>query len=172
MSLIQKLATVLLTLHGFSLFAEEVMNFQTWRTQQVLEAQNQTLRIAARISQIKTGKTSSENKSAGSSSFQNSHLKTTTDSESLAVVERDLKRAQDSLQAANSLQLDDYISIYLPTLQDQPEDVKALAEKLSKEDLAEIFISLVKRGSKTSDSKRHSSAALDSLAAPSRPKSL
>jgi hypothetical protein len=140
---------------SFTAYAQEptvtVLNFQSWKEQQVLEAQNQTLRISARISQLKSAKPGSAG--AKDVTLPNGKVKK-LEADSVAAAERDLRRSQDSLQTANALTLDDYVSVYLPTLQGQPEALQALSLKLSKEELAEIFKTLVGKGSATADAKK------------------
>lgn len=93
--------------------APEPLSFNTWKQQQVLEAQNQLLRAQ---------------------SDRNS-----------ADPEKELLRAQDRLEAAKSLQLEEYVSIYLSTLASQPEMLDKLAEKLSKEELAVLLKQLLSK---------------------------
>ena len=137
-----------------------VSSFEEWKQQQVLEAQNQMLRISSHISQLKTGKPGTAGKDSSPANLPNSRIKKSTDSDTIASSERDLKRAQESLETANGLQVDDYISIYLPTLQDQPEALNKLAEKLSKEELAEIFKNSYKKGTHPSDARRNTVSSL------------
>jgi hypothetical protein len=165
-----------ITLSGFALAAGSaeptVLTFSAWRAEQVLEAQNQALRINARLNQSKASKAPTEVKgSTNTKGLPGTRLKSTSDNESISVLEHDLKRAQDSLQAAHNLELDDYINIYLPTLQDQPDALNSLAEKLNKEDLVEIFKGLVKRGTKSNDAMSHNGATLEGLKLSSHPKS-
>lgn len=156
----------LLTL-GVLGFAQEpqtpALTFQSWKEQQILEAQNQMLRISSRINQIKSAKPGKgDAHEAALSGLPSSRVRKAPDTDPLATAEKDLKRGQESLDAANSLQLDDYISIYLPTLQDQPGALDKLAEKLSKEELAEIFKGMLKRNSRPIDAKRNNISALES----------
>lgn len=135
------------------------LTFQEWKDQQILEAQNQLLRINTRIAQSKSKKTpGAESKDLTDTKVPAGRIKKVTDSDTLALFEKDLRRAQDSIEAANSLGVSDYINIYLPTLQDQPESVGLLAEKMSKEDLSLLFKSMVSRGAEVStkadDAKR------------------
>lgn len=141
-----------------------VLTFQSWKEQQVLEAQNQMLRVSARISQLKSTAKGSKNegKDAASDNLPSSRVKKASDADSLAAAEKDLKRGQEGLDAATTLQLQDYINVYLPTLQDQPAALDKLAEKLSKEELAEIFKGMLKKSSRTTDAKRNAVSALDS----------
>jgi hypothetical protein len=119
------------------------MTFPEWKDQQVLAAPNLVLRTAARLQQLKAGK--------GSKTQEPAEVPTTTklkkmgDSESLSMAELDVKSAQDTLENANKLKFDDYVEVYLTHLQDQPEALQKLSEKLSKEELAEIFKVLVRK---------------------------
>lgn len=169
----------LFVLVGFTAFvaAQEkpvgVLTFQSWKDQQVLGSQNQVLRISARIEQVRTSKPGqTDAKDTGLAGVPTGRVKKAVIVDPLAAAEKDLRRAQESLQTANELQFEDYINVYLPTLQDQPDSLNKLAEKLSKEELSEIFKSLVKKGSKVYDAKRNSSSVLDGLAASTRGKAL
>ena len=138
------------------------VSFQTWKEQQILEAQNQMLRTSSRITQLKSSKTAAGSTKESTLNLpSNSRVKKTSESDSVATAERDLKRAQESLETANGLQIDDYISIYLPTLQDQPEALSKLADKLSKEELAAIFKVTYSKGPHLSDAKRNNVSSLD-----------
>lgn len=135
--------------------AVTVYTFQSWKEQQILEAQNQTLRVSARISQLKAGKAAA----AKEATPLPSNLKfKKSESDTVGGAEKDLRRAQESLKAANELGLEDYISVYLPSLKDNPEALQALAQKMSKEELAEIFKLLFRKDSPP-DTKRNSLAS-------------
>lgn len=157
--MIRKISLALVFMFTFAATAQEpavtVYTFQSWKEQQILEAQNQTLRVSARISQLKTGKTSAAKETAPLPT--NSKIKK-SESDTVAGAERDLRRAQESLKAANELGIDDYVSVYLPSLRDNPEALQALAQKMSKEELAEIFKLLLRKDSPP-DTKRNSLAA-------------
>jgi hypothetical protein len=140
-----------------------VVGFQAWKEQQVLEAQNQMLRTSSRINQLKSNRGATGSAKEAAVNLPNSRIKKTADSDSVAGAERDLKRAQESLETAGGLQLDDYISIYLPTLQDQPEALNKLADKLTKEELAGIFKATYTKGSQAHDAKRNNVSALEGV---------
>ncbi len=130
------------------------LTFQAWKDQQVLEAQNQVLRASSHIVQVRAAKPGSSD-SKETAALPSSRVKKAGDGDQVALADKDLKRAQESLEAAGSLQLEDYIAIYLPSLQDQPEAAAKLVEKLTKEELAEITKGLIRKGSKLSDTKRN-----------------
>lgn len=165
MPFVLHLVLVLLLTFGALGFAQEpqvtALTFQSWKEQQVLEAQNQMLRISSRINQLKTNKNNKgDNKEDGLGKLPSTRVKK-SEVDPILAAEKELKRGQESLDAANSLQLEDYISIYLPTLQDQPGALDKLAEKLSKEELAEIFKGVLKRNPRTVDARRNSVSAVD-----------
>ncbi len=133
------------------------LSFQTWKEQQILESQNQVLRSSARLTQLKSNKAPT----AGlkdSATLTSSKIKKSEDTVSAA--ERDLLRAQESLQTANGLTLEDYVSIYLPSLQDQPESLHNLVQKFTREELAEMVKMLVNKGvSSSSNARRNNTFA-------------
>lgn len=144
-----------------------VLNFQAWKDQQILEAQNQTLRISARISQLKGTKPGT--KDAKDIAVPNGKVKK-FEADTVTGAERDLKRSQESLASANGLTLEDYVTVYLPTLQGQPEALQNLSQKLSKEELAEIFKVLVGKGSVAADTKRQGALIGEAMTVTSRAK--
>ena len=149
------------------------LTFQNWKEQQVLEAQNQMLRTSTRINQIKLGKPQGpDSKDSTNSGLPSGRIKKSVEGDQLAAAEKDIKRAQESLEAANTLVFEDYINIYLPSLQDQPEAINKLADKLSKEELAQIFKSQTKRSSKPGDARRNAGSSLEGLASAARLKAL
>lgn len=160
---------ILLVSLSFPLLAQDQapLNFQSWKDQQVLDAQNALLRISARIAQLKSGKGGAASKESAALPA-NSKLKK-AEVDTVAGGERDLRRAQESLQAANNLTLDEYIAIYLPTLRDQPEALQQLSQKLSKEELVEIFKGLVRKDV-APDAKRSGLSMTDGLNVSSRAK--
>ena len=164
-----------LLLTGLSAVAQDVvpLTFQSWKEQQILEAQNQTLRVSARISQLKsTPKGAAAGKKDAPAPVLNSKVKKTEEADPLAAAEKELRRNQESLQAAGDLSLEDYVNIYLPTLQDQPEALRALGQKLSKDELAEIFRLLVITRPNLNDAKHNQSALTEAISSGARSKSL
>lgn len=143
------------------------LTFQNWKDQQVLDAQNGLLRVSARISQLKNGKGGTSAKESAALPANSKLKKAEVDTVSAA--ERDLRRAQESLQAANNLNLDDYVAIYLPTLRDQPEAIQQLGQKLSKDELVEILKGLVRKDGPP-DAKRSGLSMTDGLNVSSRAK--
>ncbi|NJL25678.1 MAG: hypothetical protein HC902_11230 [Calothrix sp. SM1_5_4] len=157
-----KILMLALSLSSLALHAQEprisVLTFQAWKEQQILEAQNQVLRASTRLTQLKAGRgTSARNKKPAQ--LPNDKVREAEESET-SIAEKELARAQESLQSANDLEFEAYINVYLPTLQDHPEALQKLAEKLSKEELAEVFKALMR--ARASGSQR-TSALLEGL---------
>ncbi len=59
--------------------------------------------------------------------------------------DKEVKRAQERLDAAQNLQIEEYISVYLPGLAESPAQIEKLAEKLSKEELGAILKGLLSK---------------------------
>lgn len=156
------------TLLSLSVFAQEpqitVFAFQSWKEQQILDAQNQTLRISARIAQLKNGKAAAAKDS--SPLPMNSKFKK-SETDTVAGAEKDLRRAQESLKAANDLTIEEYVNVYLPTLRENPEALQTLAQKMTKDELTEVFKVLLRKDT-SNDAKRNSSALADALTPPNR----
>ncbi|MGE3683966.1 MAG: hypothetical protein AB7G93_19775 [Bdellovibrionales bacterium] len=137
-----------------------VLTFQAWKDKQILEAQNLVLRTSARISQLRTGKnTSSEVKSP--ESLPKGKLKKASEADLISLAEGDLKRAQETMDAANNLQIEDYIHVYLPTLHGRADAVQILTERLTKEELGELFKGLMLK--ETRNDTKQNSRLLDEL---------
>jgi hypothetical protein len=126
----------------------EILLFQSWKNQQILEAQNQVLRTSAKINSLRAGKPT------GTSSAQLSTARI-RNSDPLTAAEKDLRRFQESLAAAQNLGFEEYITVYVSSLRDRPEAVSRLAEKLSREELTEVMKSLVRQMPRI-DAKRNS----------------
>ncbi len=128
--------------------------FFTWKETQVTDATNQMFKISARISQLRAIKPGAANvKESTQTNLPSARVKT-TDGDPMSLAEKDLRRAKESLEAANSLELTDYVNIYLPTLEAQPEALQRLFERLSKEELGDILKVLLTKNSRI-DTKRN-----------------
>lgn len=135
------------------------LGFQEWRDQQVLDAQNQLLRAQTRLTQSRAGKSAVPVKKAPR--LPNDKVRETSEDD-VTVAERDLKRAQDYLNSASHLTFANYIDVYLPSLKDNPGALQKLAEKLTKDELAQIFKALM-NAERDADA-RHNQAILQKLA--------
>ena len=158
------LATMMLFLSPVVSASEApALSFQAWKERQILDAQNQTLRISARISQLKAAKKGAPVEVASSAPVRNSKLRK-AEADPLSSAEKDLRRAFESVQGAGQLTLDDYASVYLPSLQEQPEAVEALVSKLSQEELREILKSLLKTYPSNRSASRNRTVITEALA--------
>ena len=163
----------MISLFASSLFAQGTeespelgMTFQAWKDQQILESQNEMLRISARISQLKaSGKSSGASAKGGKPQVPSSSRVKALEADPLTLAERDLRRTQERLVTANNLQLSDYVLVYLPSIQDQPEVIESLTNRLSKEELSEILRFILTKNSRI-DTKRNT-AILSTLPNPS-----
>lgn len=128
-------------------------SFQTWKDLQVLEAQNQLLRAGARMSQARSGK-GTKAAVKEQAPLPSSRLKAAAE-DPVGSAEKEVVRAKESLEAANALDLSDYVNVYLPSLESQPDVLASLLQKLSKEELAEILKIVLTKNSRF-DAKRNS----------------
>lgn len=145
------------------------LTFQAWKDQQVLEAQNQILRASNRVANAKNTKVA-QSEGKDSSALPSSRVKKSNDVDLMSIAEKDLKRSQESMQTATALEFEDYINIYLPTLQNEPAALTRLTEKLSKEDLAEIAKRLISRGAGANNAQHCNSVAVEPFPLSSRSK--
>lgn len=130
------------------------LTFQAWRETQVNDATTQMFKISARISQLRSTKNSAAGlKESAQANLPSARVKT-TDSDPVSLAEKDLRRAKESLETANNLELSDYVNIYLPTLEAQPDALQRLIEKMQKEDLGEILKVLLTKNTRL-DTKRN-----------------
>ncbi len=154
---------------GAQELTDGALTYQAWRDQQVLQAQNQILRVSARISMLKSGRPISPADKDSPAVLSSNRIKKASNVDTVAAAERDLRRAQESMEAATALQFEDYINIYLPLLQNQPEAIAKLTEKLTKAELAEIAKALISKGFRPNDARRRAEGiSLDRVSATSR----
>ena len=148
-------------LHAQEPLSPAPLGFQEWRDQQVLDAQNQVLRASTRLSQVRAGKASAPAGAKKAPRLPNDKVREAAEDD-VTVAERDLKRAQDYLNGAGRLTFANYIDVYLPSLKDNPTALQKLAEKLTKDELAQIFKALM-NAERDADA-RHNQVVLHTLA--------
>jgi hypothetical protein len=127
---------------GFGLSAMaaplEPLKFKAWKEQQIVEAQNEVLRISARLhaqkSSPKSLSASPDTEVLGSSRFQ----------QTAEFTDRDMKMAQESLEIAKEFSLQDYADVYVSNLQNEPEQFTKLITSLSKDEMTQLMKILVK----------------------------
>src|SRR5690606_30071029 len=105
--------------------------FAVWKDNQIEEATNGVFKATSRINQLKTAKALTRG---------------TSGKDPLDLAEKDLRRAKESLEIAHGLKLSDYVNIYLPSLENDPENVQKLVDKWSKEELSEVVKLLIIKG--------------------------
>lgn len=139
-----RFAVVLISVFlGFQVFADP-MKYKGWKESQILEAQNEVLRISSKLKQ-----------SRGQAKVERASLNDERLEKSPEVTEKDLKRAQEQLEFARQLSFQDYAEVYVSGLQQNPEQFSKLVDSLSREELSQIMKILMKSKSpETNDAKR------------------
>ena len=133
--------------------SSSALNFKTWKEQQILTAQNRLLRLNAELG----GKTTSSSPSPNGSEKVSSKEKAlrrfhhTQEKSGLERLENQVKLAKDAVQNASELTLDDYITIYLPTLSQTPASIEALVDSMSREEISKILTEILKKQSDQGD---------------------
>lgn len=136
------LLSVIFTLSSFAQgSAPFVMTFKEWRDAQVLEAQNNVVRLSNKIQLLKTGRYKSED----------------PNKDKLVDSEKELRRALEGLQYAKDLTIDEYTSVYLSQFKNQSDLISGLTLRMSKEEMAEILKSMlqVSKETEASSSELH-----------------
>jgi hypothetical protein len=104
--------------------AERVQNFAQWKKQQVTEAENRTVRLSNRITNIKS---------------------TTGNLNEILKLENELKGAFQYSEVVKDLTIEDYFNVYLSHYADSPKAIETVAKSLSKTDVAELLKIFLKR---------------------------
>ena len=145
-----QIALTILLVFGFAAVAETPLKFKAWKEQQIVEAQNEVLRISARLRSQKNNpkiERSTDSDLLGSSRFQ----------QAPEVTAGDLKNAQETLTIAKEFTLEDYADVYVSNLQEEPEQFTKLMNSLSKDEMTQLMKILVKN--KTPESSQQSNDA-------------
>jgi G3E family GTPase len=153
----------LVLLFGFGANAEP-LKFKTWKEQQIVEAQNEVLRLSAKLRQIKSNAKS--DKIAKEQRDPNELVTSHRFEKNPDVNDKDLKRAQENLEIAKDFSIEDYAEIYVSSLQQDPDQFSRLVETLSKDEMAQLMKVLVKNKiPETNDAKHQKTSIRPSLAA-------
>lgn len=143
--------------------ALELLPFKTWKDQKIIEAQNLTTRLSNRIVLLKAGKIKAEDLAlefpqlAGDSDQAplTARAQKLQSGDLLARMDRELARSQKSLEFAHDLSLEEYAVGYLNQFQDAPEALAKMADRLSKEEMAELLKVLLRTGSPNLDTRKN-----------------
>jgi hypothetical protein len=141
------------SLIAFSAHADP-LKFKSWKEQQIMEAQNEVLRLSARLHQAKTAA------KAEKSSVADDYVTAARFDQGAELTEKDLKRAQDNLLFAKDLTIEDYADVYVSDLQQKPEQFSKLVDSLSKEELSQIMRILMKNKAEETSDAKHNKASL------------
>lgn len=109
----------------------EPLKFKGWKEQQILEAQNEVLRLSVHLRQVRTNPKSFE----------------------VPMAEKDLKRAQENLEITKELSFEDYADVYVTPLQHDSAQFSKLMDSLSKEELLQLTRILIKNKTPDSDAE-------------------
>lgn len=141
----------------------ELMTFKAWKDQKVIEAQNLSTRLNNRIVLLKAGKIKPEELAAEFPQFANENESAALTKRAQKLrgndlttrLERELARAQKTLEFARDLTLQEYAVGYLNQFQDYPDAIAKMTSKLSKEELADLVKALLDSSSPTLDTRKN-----------------
>lgn len=140
---------------AFPALAEAPLKFKAWKEQQILEAQNEVLRISARLHSLKNNPKPEKPQKKDDSTATSLRFDSVPD-----LTDRDLKLAQENLAIAKELSLEDYAEVYVSSLQENPSQFSKLMNSLTREEMSQLMKILVKNKAEgTIDTKRNGSAA-------------
>lgn len=145
-----------------------VYSFKTWKEQQVLLAQNRLLRTTAELEVLKNSGASKEPIEEEKSSSKQQALKRfhrAQEKSDLERLENEVRLAKEAVQTAAELTLDDYVTIYLPTLTQSPKALDSLVESMSREEIASLLKEILKNQSDQRDRAAAGSAKLSGFLA-------
>lgn len=129
------------------------LDFKTWKEQQILSAQNRLLRASAELDVLKNSGAAKEASDDKASKKQKAltRFQKSQEKSGLERLENAVQLAKEAVQNANDLNLDDYVTIYLPSLSQNPESLETLMESLSKEEISKILTEILKKQSDQRD---------------------
>lgn len=138
-----KFRIVLTLLVGFGACAASAhadpLKFKAWKEQQIVEAQNEVLRISARLHSQKTTPKAEKPGSADAELIGNHRFQTAPE-----VTDRDLKMAQETLEISKEFTIEDYAEVYVSGLQEDSDQFAKLMNSLSKDEITQLMKILVK----------------------------
>lgn len=139
-----------------------VFSCKTWKEQQILSAQNRLLRLTTELEIMKnsgSGKERSEEKSsAKQKALQRFHR--SQEKSDIERLENEAKLAKEAVQIASELTVDDYVTVYLPTLTQTPDAIDSLVESMSREEISHILKEILKNQSDQRDRASRGSSKL------------
>jgi len=107
--------------------------YKVWRDQQIVEAKNNVVRIANKITLARAGKLPA----------------TEMQAKPLERLDNELRVAQENLQIAQELSVEDYFVVYLSRFKSRPDAIQSVASRMSKEEVAELIRAMLNRGEST-----------------------
>ncbi len=124
-------------------FADELspLSFKAWKEQQLNEARGQLARLSIHPNISHTNL-------RGEASDDTADLPRV---EKVHRAENEVKRAMENLAAAKELGIGDYFTVYLSQFRSQPEALEAVAQRLSKDEVAALLRFSLNRGLEEAD---------------------
>lgn len=107
--------------------------YKVWRDQQIVEAKNNVVRIANKITLARAGKLPAAEMQA----------------KPLERLDNELRVAQENLQIAQELSVEDYFVVYLSRFKSRPDAIQSVASRMSKDEVAELIRAMLNRGEST-----------------------
>lgn len=108
--------------------------YKTWKDQQIVEAKNNVVRIANKITLARAGKLPEKELQA---------------LQPLERMDNELRVAQENLQIAQELSVEDYFVVYLSRFKARPDAIQSVASRMSKDEVAELIRAMLNRGEAT-----------------------
>lgn len=141
------------------------LSYKAWKEQQILLAQNRLLRTTAEFEVLKNtgGAKEPEGEKATSKQQALKRFHRAQEKSDLERMENEVKLAKESVQTATELTLDDYVTVYLPTLTQSPEALDSLVESMSREEISSILKEILKKQSDQGDRVSVGSSQLSGL---------
>ncbi len=108
--------------------------YKIWKDQQIVEAKNNVVRIANKITLARAGKLPEKELQA---------------LQPLERMDNELRVAQENLQIAQELSVEDYFVVYLSRFKSRPDAIQSVASRMSKDEVAELIRAMLNRGEAT-----------------------
>lgn len=98
---------------------DEPLAFSPWKSQQVLSAQNLTIRLSNKIIMLKASKSATQSE--------------------ISKHEADLRAAVQNLDVVRDLTIEDYVTVYLSKFSNDSAGLEKVSGSLTKEEMAQIL---------------------------------
>ncbi len=124
--------------------------FKSWKEQQLIEARNNVVRMANKITLFRAGKVSEQEiiqeLSANNIDAESTSVQKANSQKPIERLENELRVAQENLQIAQELTVEDYFIVYLSQFRSKPDAIQSVASRMSKDEVAELIRAMLNRG--------------------------